>query len=92
MCKIVNVEVVSVRKSKMPSYTKLQNCWNIAVFLKHANFISFISLKLKKILWPIPYPLNQCCLMFLSIPKPAIEGTTLSKGRGLFKKTLFFFA
>jgi len=68
--------------------TKLQNCWDIVVFFWHANYISFILLNLKKILWQIPYPLNQCCLTFLFIPKPAIEWTTLSQGRGDFKKTL----
>jgi len=68
-------------------YTKLQNCWDIVLFLGHANYISFILLKLKMILWRIPYPLNQCCLTFLFIPKPAIEGTSLSQGKEDFKKT-----
>jgi len=45
-------------------------------------------LELKKMLYPIPYPLNQCCLTFLFIPKPAIKWTTLSLGRGDVKKTL----
>jgi len=70
-------------------YTKFQNCWDIAVFSRHANFISFLSLKLKKILCPIPYSLNQCCLAFLFILKPAIEWTTLSQGRGDFKKNSY---
>jgi len=74
---------------KYYTYTKLQNCWDIVVFFWHANYISFILLNLKKILRQIPYPLNQCCLTFLFIPKPAIEWTTLSQGREDFKKNSY---
>jgi len=69
-------------------YTKLQNCWDIVVFFWHANYISFISLNLKKILWRIPYPLNQCCLTFPSIPKPAIDEQHWVRGGGILKKHL----
>jgi len=62
------------------SFKIVGNCWDIVVFLRHANFIFFISLKLKKILCPIPYPVKQCCLTFFFHTKTSKRMNNIESG------------